>query len=308
MFKKNLYFLLACCNLSLLLAACQQNAATDDSSNPTAVTPVTVVKPATGMMSDQFVLSAHSAYLQKNYVKSNATGYVQQAFTRPGAYVKRGQLLFTIKTKEAQSIGNVINKLDSSFRFSGVNRIYAATNGYVTQMAHQQGDYVQDGEQLAVISDHTSFAFIMEVPYELDSLIAHNRTVSLALPDGRILSGRVNDPMPGVDTLSQTSAYVVKIDQTDQLPENLVVKVQLFKSFKKNAQRLPITALLADETLKDFWVMKAINDSTAVKVPVTKGIESAGQVEILSPVFKSTDRIVASGNYGLGDTAKIKIQ
>ena len=54
--------------------------------------------------------------------------------------------------------------------------------------------------------------------------------------------------------------------------------------------------------------MKLINDSTAIKVSVKKGIETTDKVEITEPAFSSTDRIIFIGNYGLADTAKIAIQ
>jgi len=50
-----------------------------------------------------------------------------------------------------------------------------------------------------------------------------------------------------------------------------------------------------------------IDEEQAVKVPVTKGIESNGQVEILSPALSSDDVILETGNYGLPDTAKVVI-
>jgi uncharacterized NAD(P)/FAD-binding protein YdhS len=53
--------------------------------------------------------------------------------------------------------------------------------------------------------------------------------------------------------------------------------------------------------------MKVVDSSTAVKVPVTKGLETNGQIEIVSPAFTATDEIVLTGNYGLPDTATIKI-
>jgi hypothetical protein len=53
--------------------------------------------------------------------------------------------------------------------------------------------------------------------------------------------------------------------------------------------------------------MKLINDSTAVKVPIVRGISTNLRVEILSPKFSKKDRLVNSGNYGLPDTAYVKI-
>ncbi|HAL81083.1 MAG TPA: RND transporter, partial [Mucilaginibacter sp.] len=70
---------------------------------------------------------------------------------------------------------------------------------------------------------------------------------------------------------------------------------------------LPKSAILANETQTAFWVMKLLNDTTAIKVPVKEGIQSGDRVEILSPKFSSQDKIVVTGNYGLTDTAKVKI-
>ena len=53
--------------------------------------------------------------------------------------------------------------------------------------------------------------------------------------------------------------------------------------------------------------MKLINDSTAVKVPIKKGIESQGKIEITEPVFTANDKIIQTGNYGLEDTARVTI-
>ncbi|MDB5030316.1 MAG: p-hydroxybenzoic acid efflux subunit AaeA, partial [Mucilaginibacter sp.] len=36
-------------------------------------------------------------------------------------------------------------------------------------------------------------------------------------------------------------------------------------------------------------------------------IESGDYVEILSPKFTAQDKIIITGNYGLADTAKVKI-
>ena len=53
--------------------------------------------------------------------------------------------------------------------------------------------------------------------------------------------------------------------------------------------------------------MKLIDSATAVKIPVQKGMETNERVEILSPSFARKDKILISGNYGLGDTAKVKV-
>ena len=70
---------------------------------------------------------------------------------------------------------------------------------------------------------------------------------------------------------------------------------------------MPKAAVLTDETQSEFWVMKLINDSTAVKTLVKKGIESGYRIEILSPLFSPQEKVLITGNYGLPDTAKVQI-
>ncbi|QQL48897.1 efflux RND transporter periplasmic adaptor subunit [Mucilaginibacter ginkgonis] len=307
-YKLPAFTIFCLCATTLLSCGTGGNADSgSDESAASAVTPVTVTQIKTGEIADTLSLSAKSVFLQKNYVKANAIGYLQKVMVVPGQYVQKGQLLFLLKTKEAQSIGNAINVLDTTFKFSGLNRIRASSSGYITQLDHQLGDYVQDADQLAVISDHNSFAFLLQVPYELNKLIASNQNLVLTLPDGTKLNGHITSVMPNVDTLAQTQGLVVKVNSAKPLPENLVAKAKLIKAANAQAAMLPKAAVLANETLTEFWVMKVTNDSTAVKIPVKKGIETGSYIEITSPVFKSSDRILLSGNYGLADTAKIRI-
>ncbi|MDB5142571.1 MAG: p-hydroxybenzoic acid efflux subunit AaeA, partial [Mucilaginibacter sp.] len=184
-------------SVPLLLFSCKSKAPADDESdNVKAITPVTVTTVNDTSMVSYTDLNATTVFLQKNFVKANANGYIQSANILPGHFVEKGQLLFTIKTKEAQSIGSTINVLDTTFKFSGVNRIKAPLHGFVTQLTHQVGDYVQDGEQLAVISDRSSFVFLMQLPYELRQTVKQDQSVQLTLPDGSKLNGKVASFMP----------------------------------------------------------------------------------------------------------------
>jgi multidrug efflux pump subunit AcrA (membrane-fusion protein) len=295
--------------ISLCLNGCTSNEkpAGDDDANVKAQTPVTITTVDQSALADYIDLNATSVFQQKNYIKSNAIGYIQQVNAQPGHFVSAGQVLFTIKTKESQAIGNTINVLDTTLKFSGVNKIKAPGPGYVSQLNHLTGDYVQDGEALATISDRSSFVFVMQLPYELRQYVKAGQNIQLTLPGGQTLDSRVASFMPSVDTVAQTQGVVLKVNSAQQIPENLVAKARIIKSEKSNTASLPKAALLSNETQTEFWVMKLINPTTAIKVPVTKGIESGDKVEILTPKFSAQDKIIITGNYGLADTAKVKI-
>jgi multidrug efflux pump subunit AcrA (membrane-fusion protein) len=269
-------------------------------------TPVTLTEPVTGNMSDSIDLNATSTFLLKTTVKSSATGYLQLVNAEMGHYISKGDEIFVIKTKEAQSLGNTVTSV-TSLHFDGSIHIKSPGTGYISQLNYRSGDYVQDGEQLATITDTKSFVFILALPYELRPYIVSNRTLRLKLPDGVILNGYVTTAMPTVDSASQTQNYMIRVNTDRQIPENLIAKVTLIKQSRPNTVSLLKSAVLTDETQSQFWIMKMIDSVTAVKVPVKKGLETADKVEILSPVLYATDKILLTGNYGLGDSAKVTV-
>lgn len=290
-----------------LLVACNhaENTAEEEEIDP--VTPVQVVSVADSTLTEEIEVTAVSAYLEKSFVKANINGYVQSASAKTGQQVNSGQQLFSLITKEAKSIGNSVNQLAPDLKFSGVSKINAAQSGLIVQVNHQKGDYVQDGEALATISNRESLVFLLDLPYEYNQLINNNRNLTVELPDGSKLSGSLAGTMPAVDSLAQTQRYIVKVSAEKLIPEGLIAKVKLIKVNHQNAQVFPKSAVLSNETEKEFWVMKIINDSTAVRINVKIGIESNNKIEVITPKFDPKDRIITTGNYGIADTAKIKV-
>jgi biotin carboxyl carrier protein len=284
-------------------AATEQN----DGGTENTVTPVTFTTPEPVSLKDEITLNAVSAYLLKTDVKASINGYITRCNIHMGDKTADGQTLFLLETKEAGSLGNIINNLDSTFKFSGVSAVKSPVAGYITMLNHQPGDYVQDGEVLASIADKSSFGFVLSLPYEYRGLLKNNTTPDLQLPDGTILKGYVMQAMPAMDSVSQTQRVLIKTPGAADIPENLIAKVWIEKS-TGSKPCLPVSAVLSDETQQNFWIMRLISDSVAVKVPVTKGIENDSLVEILSPALQLTDRIILSGNYSLPDTAKVVIQ
>ncbi len=300
--KKILYFLLV-----TALASCKNREIPPETEVVASGTPVTVTTISQQLMQDYIELNATSAFLQKWLVRANATGYLQSANVQLNKPVGNGQVLFTMKTKEAESIGNSINILDTTLHFTGLNTIKANGAGFISQINHQPGDYVQEGEQLAVITDTKSFVFLLDLPFELRPYMQNKKTLELVLSDGEKFTATISGNMPSMDIAAQTQVIMLKINGAPSIPENLIAKVRLVKSSKENAQVLPKNAVLSNETQDEFWVMKMNNDSTAIKVNVKKGIETDNQIEIIAPVFSITDNILVTGNFGLEDTAKVII-
>ena len=171
--------------------------------------------------------------------KSKCHGYLQFANVQLNKYVSRGELLYTVKTKEAESIGNTISILDSTFKFTGINNIPAVASGFISQINHQAGDYVQDGEQLAVITDTKSFVFFLNMPYELRPYVMNKKSLELILPDGEKLTGIISGIMPTMDAASQTQSIILKVNASHPIPENLIAKVKVVKTKKVKPHPFP---------------------------------------------------------------------
>ena len=299
--------------LGLLGSVCCFTACHQGETNPAdeqiveSKTPVTLTSISIEPIAESIELRATSQFQKKVSIKANATGYINNVTINIGDEVGLDQLLFTIKTKEASAIENQSFINDTSLNFSGLLKIKAQKSGIITTLDHQKGDYVQDGDQLGIISERNSLVFILEVPFELHQYVKVNEDCEIALPDNQVVKGKIIRALPSVDAVAQTQSFVIKPDANLKLPENLIAKVQIIKSIKEKAVVLQKSALLANETQTEFWIMKLINDSIAVKTPVKKGIETNDKVEIIEPAFNIADKIILTGNYGLADTAKVAI-
>jgi multidrug efflux pump subunit AcrA (membrane-fusion protein) len=270
-------------------------------------TPVTLTSPLTGNMKEEVELNAVSAFLLKTNVKSNTNGYLQIVNASLGKLVHKGDDLFVIKTKEASVLENSTHNLDSSLHFKGVIHVKAPGTGYITQINYQAGDYVQDGEVIATITDTKSFVFLLDLPYELKPFLSSNKQIQLKLPDASILNGTIESPLPTVDPVAQTQRYIISVNNSQNIPENLIAKVNLVKQSKSNTVSVAKEAVLSNEIQTEFWIMKLLDSNTAVRIDIKKGTENNNSVEVLEPKLSVNDKIVLTGHYGLSDTAKVVI-
>jgi multidrug efflux pump subunit AcrA (membrane-fusion protein) len=298
--------------LLLLAAACgNADAPPADGEEEAAVQPravVTVGQVQTDTLSDVLQLSAVSAYPAKDVLRATTTGYLLAPVPVVGQHVGAGQTVFTLQTKESQTLH--LDKLtgDPKLRFSGIIPIRSPRAGVMATVDKLAGDYVQDGEQLGLTYDRSRFGFVLDVPATQLRYVHSGQRCRIRLPDGRVLAGQVAEVLPTADVSLQTQRYTIRPSgAVPELPENLAVQVELDRSAPHLAHTLPRGAVLTDETQTQYWVMRLLNDSTAVKVPVQVGSQQHERVEIKSPAFGPGDKILLSGNYGLADTAAVQV-
>lgn len=289
----------------VLLESCKKQETTVKETE--TIIPVTVTAIDTTGIDDYEEVSGTVSYIVKTPIKSIITGYITAVNVKTNDKVVKGKRLFSIKTKEAIALGNDVNKLDANLHFGNAVFISSSSNGFITAINVENGNYVQEGDVLAIINDLNNYGVVINVPFELKKYLSINQQLPIYLPDGTSISSTIKQFIPAVDAASQMQSVFLKINANEVLPENLIVSVRIPKSNKSSITTVPKAAILSNEIETEYWVMLLKNDATAIKVPVQIGLKNQERIEIIAPKFKVTDRIVISGNYGVGDTIKVKI-
>jgi hypothetical protein len=290
--------------LSLPLLYRCVSAGEEDENIVESKVPVTITGITTGSLTDYVDLTAISAFLNKSVIQSPAAAYIESIEVNPGDLVKKDQLVLMLKTKEASAL---LKDSSNSLDFSGLIRIRSAIVGIITNVNHPKGDYVTDGEPLLTTAVPASFVFLLEVPFEMNALLKINSSCEILLSDGEKIPAKIKSRLPIMSGNSQTQKYIVQPGISLNLPENLISKIRIIRKVSPKAQILPKSCVLTDEVMKNFWVMKLISDTIAVKIPVKTGLSDEENIEISDPFFTKSDRFLMTGNYGLGDTAKVVV-
>ncbi len=293
----------------LLLSACKHAPKELDEKeilNPKSI--VEVVNVRYGSVDDDLILSATTVYLNRNVVTATIPAFITNVRIKLGDVVNKGDVLFELESKERRALDSGASKLDTSLINFGIIKIRASASGIISTLDKQQpGDYVLEGTQLCTIAESSDLAFQVNVPYEFSSYAKPGQNCTVLLPDNSSHTAQFTKALSAMNVMSQTQTVLAKCNENLILPENMIVKVTISKGSNGKKQVLPKTSILSNEMMTEFWVMKLINDSTAIKVPVTIGNKNSVNTEVLSPNFNLTDKIISVGNYGLPDTALVKI-
>lgn len=294
------------CCAGVLLVACSAPAGPEGSGSTEVRVPITITRPEQGPIQRTVVLNATAQYLRKNAVRSTVTGRVEHMHVAIGEAVKAGQVLYVIRTKEADALDAIAAK-DSTFQVRGQVTIVAPSSGTVVQVDKQAHDYVSDGDQLAVIADAASSVFVVNVPYALQRSAKVGMNCTVQLPDSTKVPCTITTRLATMDIPSQTQSFVVTPSGGQVFPEGLVGTLPLVLEEHVDAWTVPAACINGNEEMTRFWVMRLIDDSTAVKLPIERGIVENDRVEVLAPPLNAADRLVLTGGYGLGDTAHVSL-
>jgi multidrug efflux pump subunit AcrA (membrane-fusion protein) len=300
---KKLFLLLILSLLFITLSSCGKKDS-EETETPLKGVEVSAGNPVTTKMNEYLDLNANTFFLSQEIVRATFPGFILKTSKNLGDHIKKGDLLFSIKTKEASASDSIY--LEN--QFNGMVNIYARTNGILTELSYQTGDYVIETDRLALIVDPSSLRIMLNVPFQYSKNVSESVSYPIKLPDNKEFSAKVVKKLPSIDAVNQTQSFILEPNVPINVPANLNLIVKIPLKTLVNAVALPKSAVITNETESEFWVMKILNDSTAAKLDIKKGIETDSLVQIKEPVLSANDRFVTEGAYGLPDTVNIVIK
>jgi len=301
---KNTSLLILLTTVLSLLFSCKSKQAEQSEEIIVPKAAVKVTSPFRGNIENQLVLNGKTVFLKKTQMVAPISGYITAVHVKFGDNVKVGDVLFEMQTRENKALEQSGN---SKTTFGNIS-VPSTTKGSVNEpITIGVGAYIVEGTALCSLVDVNDLLVQVNVPYENHNLIKTGARCRLLLPDNSRIDGNVSQIRPFINETSQTQEVFIKLAGSRSLPENMNLTVAFLKSGSSETLLLPKKAILTNETQDEFWVMKIIQDSLAVIVPIETGIKNDSLVEILSTGLSIEDVIILEGGYGLEDSSLVNI-
>jgi biotin carboxyl carrier protein len=278
------------------------NTETDES--PAIKTRVTYVNPAYRNISEYIQCNGITQYQKKDNIRATVTGYVTSLSLRPGDYIEKGRDFCNIITKEQEALKQMQPGDTLLDRFRAPLTLKSNASGIITSVTVVEGDYVSEGDVVANVNDPSSLIVRVNVPYEYTPFLSKGKSCMIYFPDGKTREAAIAGILPSIDAASQSQDYFIRIPG-QSIPENLNVIVRVEKKKNPACLSVPSGSIQTNEMQDQFWVMKIVNDSYAVKIPVRPGLQNDSFTEIRSENISAGDEIISRGAYGLADSTLV---
>ena len=292
-------------SVTIMMVSCNNKTKTQSAKKTPIAVEATMVKPK--KIIEYLTFNGVSQYLKKENIRSNVTGYISKMSFNIGDTIKSGQAFAYVRTKEQDALAEAV-KIDSSLaKFSKPLRINSNSSGIISVLNVQKNSYVAEGDVLASISQPKSLVIQVNVPFEYEDFIKVGTVCQIILQNNETITAKITGVLPIINAVAQSQTFLIALPNSN-LPENLNVLVKTIYREALNALCIPHEALQTNELLTDFWVMKVVNDTLAVKEKVTPLLQNDSLVQIKSNNIKFNDWVVTAGSYQMQDSTLVRVQ
>ena len=285
--------------LIINFSACKKNVETV--SEKKAPINVSVVAVQQNDIKEYLTFNGVTQYQKKENIRANVTGYISWMKYKIGDNINNGQTFASVRTKEQDALKEAV-KIDPSLsKFVSPITIRSNATGVFTVLNITANDYVAEGDVLATVVQPKSLVVQVNVPYEYEDYVNIGTTCEIILQNEEIITGKITSKLPTINPLAQSQVFLISLPVAN-LPEHLNVQVKTIYKEDVTAMTIPKTALQTNELLSDFWVLKIVNDSIAIKQKVMPLLRNDSIIQVKSESLKINDLVITEGGYQMQDS------
>ncbi|GLU45172.1 hypothetical protein Musp01_27960 [Muricauda sp. NBRC 101325] len=285
--------------------SCKNNATQMENGNvPIPVQAVTVQQQD---IAAYHTFNGVTVYQKKENIRAHVTGYISWLPYELGSSIRAGQTFAHLRTKEQDALREAV-LIDSTLeKFSQPLGIQSNGTGIITALNVQKNDYVAEGDLLATIAEPSSLVVQVNVPFVYENNLGVGTPCEIILGNDRTIVTQISGSLPIIDPIPQSHIFLIALPK-EQLPESLNVQVRIMDRGHKGVKVLPVQAVQSNELMTDFWVMKVVQDTLAVKQRITLGLQTDAWTEVASDSLQVNDKVVTEGAYQMQDSTLISVQ
>jgi multidrug efflux pump subunit AcrA (membrane-fusion protein) len=188
------------------------------------------------------------------------------------------------------------------------SEIRSPINGVITDRPLYPGEMAAAGTPLLTVMDVSQVIARAHIPQPDAALLKLGDKATITTPgEDQPTEGKITVISPALDPNSTTVEVWVQAKNPEQrLKPGTSVRLSMLARTISDALVIPAASLLTAED-GTTSVMLAGSDNRAHQKPVKVGVRQGDDVQILEGV-QASDRVVASGAYGLPDNTQIKVE
>lgn len=180
----------------------------------------------------------------------------------------------------------------------GTQNVTSPIGGYVQQCLVKNGDYVEVGQPLAVISANQRLYVRADVPEKYYSSLGLVQSANIKLPSGQVLKLSEMDGKVVSRGQSSSNSYYLPVtlsfDSQGKTFPGSFVEVYLLTSAKPNTLIVPKKAVIEEQGLNFVFIQ--LDEDCYRKQEVKTGAQDGVNIEVLSGL-KAGDQVVVEGAY-----------
>jgi multidrug efflux pump subunit AcrA (membrane-fusion protein) len=266
--------------------------------------------------------------LKKEKIFSPVTGRIISLKALEGTPVRKGEVMATIRPREAQSAiagaEALLKRARTPSQEEEARRalalaeaaentvdLRAAFDGTVSQRIVAEEEFVGENAELFTLVDLSSLVFLADVPLSALWEIHPGEPADInftGLP-GHTFRGTVGAISPQSDPQSQTVRARLRFAGAVPalLRTEMAGTARIVTGSRRQALLVPRPALLRDDENNTYSVVIVTPDSLAHRVPVSVGVLSDSSAEITGGILQPGMNVVVEGNYALADSTRVSI-